>query len=84
MMQTTFNLERLRTVPLHHLVGNNNITRKIKIKCPFHQERTGSCQLSPRGGWKCFGCGTHGNSIDFVIKMGGTFEEAVEELSKYI
>lgn len=84
MTQTITNVDSLRSVPLHYAVGNNNLTRKIKIKCPFHAENTPSCILFPTGGYKCFGCGAHGNSIDFIIKLGASFEEACEELNKYI
>jgi len=84
MTQTTFDLEALRAVPLHKIVGNPNLTRKVKIVCPFHAERTPSCVLFPTGGYKCFGCGKSGNSVDFIVKIGGTFEEACNELTKYL
>ena len=81
---TTNEIELCRTVPIHRLVGDTRINKKIKIKCPFHAEKTGSCNLFPTGGYHCFGCGANGNTIDFVVKLGGTFEEAVLELKKYI
>lgn len=84
MTLTTFNLEELRAVPLHKLVGNMHIHRRVKIRCPFHQERTGSCTLFPTGGFHCFGCGAHGNSLDFIINMGYSFEEACKELEKHL
>lgn len=77
-------IDKCRYVPLHVLTGNPNRTRKVKILCPFHNEDTASCQIFPTGGYKCYGCGAHGNSIDFIVKMGGTFEEAINELKKYI
>lgn len=39
------------------------------ICCPFHSERTPSLKLFPDGGWKCFGCGKGGSSIDFVMEL---------------
>lgn len=39
------------------------------ICCPFHNERTPSLKLFPDGGWKCFGCGAGGTSIDFVSRL---------------
>jgi len=77
-------LQACREVPLHLLLGIRFPNRKFKIKCPFHAERTPSCVLFPTGGYKCFGCSAHGNSIDFITKTGATFEEAVNELIKYI
>lgn len=77
-------VERCRHVPLHRLVGDSRVDRKVKIRCPFHSEDTPSCTLFPAGGYHCFGCGANGNSLDFVIRVGAKFNEAVEELSKYI
>lgn len=91
MTQTTFNMtvstddvERCRHVPIHLLVGNAHVTRKVKILCPFHPENTASCNLFPTGGFRCYGCGAGGNTVDFVIKLGATFEEALIELKRYI
>lgn len=84
MTQTTSNLDDLRTVPLHLIVGDSRLNRKVKILCPFHKEKTGSCTLFPTGGYHCFGCGSHGNSIDFIINMGYPFEEAIKELTKHL
>jgi DNA primase len=84
MTQITFNTDELRAVPLHKLTGSPHLTRKVKIACPFHAENTPSCVLFPTGGFKCFGCGACGNSIDFIIKMGASFEEACNELTKHL
>lgn len=87
---TTTNIEACRKVPLHRLVGLTNISKRAKIRCPFHPDRTASCLLFPTGGYKCFGCGSHGNSVDFVTRVINSgdekkdFKEALEELSKYI
>jgi DNA primase len=37
--------------------------------CPFHDERTPSCKVDDeKGFFYCFGCGAHGDAIDFVRK----------------
>lgn len=42
------------------------------IPCPFHRETEGSCKLYPGdGGYHCFGCGAHGDVIDFAAKATG-------------
>lgn len=39
------------------------------VCCPFHHEKTPSLKLFPDGGWKCFGCGKGGSSIDFEAAL---------------
>ncbi len=52
--------------------------------CPFHSEKTPSFTVSDtKQFFYCFGCHTHGNLIDFVIKHQQlTFPEAVKFLSE--
>ena len=51
--------------------------------CPFHNEKSPSFSVSEeKGFYHCFGCGSHGDSIEFLVKFAGqTFREAVEELA---
>lgn len=82
--------ERCRRVPIHRIIGDHRLNRKVKINCPFHSERTGSCTLFPAGGYHCYGCGAHGNTLDFVMKLSSKtdkreqFKEAISELKRYI
>lgn len=76
-------IDACRNVPLHIIVGDGRLHRRVKIRCPFHAENTGSCVLFPTGGYKCFGCGAHGNSVDFLMKIGASFEEAINDLKIY-
>ncbi|MDR2766329.1 MAG: DNA primase [Holosporaceae bacterium] len=52
--------------------------------CPFHREKTPSFKVDTRLGlYHCFGCGAHGDLINFVMeteKIG--FTEAVEHLAE--
>jgi DNA primase len=77
---------RLR-VRLTDVVG-----RKVKLVrkgresgglCPFHNEKTPSFTVNDdKGFYHCFGCGAHGNVIDFVMHTEGLgFPEAVERLA---
>lgn len=52
--------------------------------CPFHKEKTPSFIVTPaRGRWHCFGCGTGGDVISFLMEAEGvTFPEAVEILAR--
>lgn len=50
------------------------------VRCPFHEERTASLKIYPDG-FYCFGCGAHGDQIDFVRTMEGcSFREAAAML----
>ncbi|WP_283126039.1 DNA primase [Providencia stuartii] len=51
--------------------------------CPFHNEKTPSFTVnSERQFYYCFGCGAHGNAIDFLMNYDKLdFVEAIEELS---
>ena len=46
--------------------------------CPFHSENTPSFTVNPdKGFFHCFGCGEHGDAIDFVTKYEGvSFKDA--------
>ncbi|KAF0115699.1 MAG: DNA primase [Rhodospirillaceae bacterium] len=52
--------------------------------CPFHKEKTPSFTVNEdKGFYYCFGCGAHGDVIDFVMHRDGvSFKEAVERLSR--
>ena len=55
-----------------------------KACCPFHNEKTPSFHVNPsRQTFHCFGCGVHGNVIDFVMRSDGLpFPEAVRMLAE--
>ena len=50
--------------------------------CPFHKEKTPSFTVNEgKGFYHCFGCGAHGDVIDFVMRFANrSFREAVEDL----
>ncbi len=80
-------MKLIRSVHIGKLMGTANIGRRISIRCPIggHRDRTPSMVIYPDGSYHCFGCTAHGkNAIDFLMAMGATFSEAVEELDKYI
>jgi DNA primase len=57
--------------------------KNYQSKCPFHEERTPSFIVNDEKKiYHCFGCNSHGNAIDFLMKYDGlTFIECIEELS---
>ncbi|EJG0648156.1 TPA: DNA primase [Vibrio parahaemolyticus] len=71
------------------------IDARVKLKkkgknygacCPFHNEKTPSFSVSQeKQFYHCFGCGAHGNSIDFMMEFERLeFVEAIEELASYL
>ena len=57
--------------------------RNWKGRCPFHEEKTPSFNVSPdRGIFHCFGCQKGGNAITFLVEFENlTFPEAVRSLA---
>lgn len=60
----------VKTIPFPEIqrVFNGEESKKNKICCPFHQEKTPSFHIYPDS-FKCWGCGEHGDGIDFVSKL---------------
>ena len=56
----------------------------FKGLCPFHKEKTPSFIVTPsRGRYHCFGCGTGGDAISFIMEIEGlSFPEAIEVLAR--
>lgn len=54
--------------------------------CPFHDEKSASFSVShSKQFYYCFGCGAHGNAIDFLMNYDRlSFPEAVEALAKQL
>ncbi len=83
-----FKNQLLDRTDLVELVGTRVSLRKAgqlyKACCPFHGEKTPSFFVTPaRQTYHCFGCGAHGNAIDFLIELDRlSFPEAVEELAQ--
>lgn len=55
---------------------------EFEALCPFHEERTPSFTVVPaKHFYHCFGCGAHGDVINFVREIDGVdFKEACERL----
>lgn len=58
--------------------------RTYKCLCPFHSEKTPSCVVYPdTDSFHCFGCGTGGDVITFIMKIENlSFIEAVKLLAQ--
>ncbi|KII78571.1 DNA primase [Vibrio renipiscarius] len=71
------------------------IDARVKLKkkgknygacCPFHNEKTPSFSVSQeKQFYHCFGCGAHGNAIDFMMEYERLeFVESIEELASFV
>lgn len=63
------------------LDGNYRETgHKLIVRCPFHNEKTGSFVIYADNSWHCFGCSAHGmGAIDFIMRKNDVgFLEAVK------
>src|SRR5690606_25823380 len=82
----TSTLMRVREMVLSEVIGRHvRLTRRGREfvgLCPFHRERTPSFTVNDdKGFYHCFGCGAHGDSIDFVMNIGNVrFIDAIEML----
>ncbi len=68
-------------IPLRKKSGSNFFAR-----CPFHTEKSASFSVSQtKQFYYCFGCGAHGNAIDFLIQHERlSFPEAIETLARSV
>lgn len=75
------------------LLLSEEVGKKIKLTkkgtqywgcCPFHQEKTPSFSVSDmKGFYYCFGCGAHGDIIDFLMQTEGlSFSETIKRLAE--
>lgn len=56
--------------------------REMRGCCPFHGERTPSLYIYADGHYHCFGCGAHGDAVEFTMQMEGLgFLDAVRALA---
>lgn len=82
-------IERLRS----HFLMSEVIGKRISVKkfgrewkacCPFHNEKSPSFTINDeKGFYHCFGCGAHGDAIEFIRKYERlSYPEAIETLAR--
>ena len=70
-----YDVELIRAAnPIIDIIGRYGVemNRKGYACCPFHNEKTGSFKVYSDGTYHCFGCGAHGDVIDFAGPTTGT------------
>ncbi len=87
---------RIPRVFINELLARTDIVDLIEVRvklkkqgknylacCPFHHEKTPSFTVnSDKQFYHCFGCGAHGNAIDFLMHYDRLqFVESIEELA---
>lgn len=82
---TNEEIQKLRDIRIHSILHVRDVGNRVAIKCPIHSDNTPSFVLYRDNGFHCFGCGINGKgAIDFTMALGFSFQEAVEELVKYL
>ncbi|MBL4603283.1 MAG: hypothetical protein JKY84_11080, partial [Emcibacteraceae bacterium] len=81
-------LDEIRNrLPVSEIVGRKvRLVRKGREHtglCPFHNEKTPSFTVNDdKSFYHCFGCGAHGDVINFVLETEGlSFPETIERLA---
>ncbi|MBQ8829638.1 MAG: DNA primase [Burkholderiaceae bacterium] len=88
MISQSFISELIDRVDVYDVVN-----RRVPLKdkgdrgwacCPFHNEKTSSFSVSrSKNFYHCFGCGAHGNAINFVMQYEGVdYPTAIERLAQ--
>jgi DNA primase len=78
--------EAVKAVPIIEVIGPYVALKKEGPEhaglCPFHQEKSPSFKVNPsKGFYHCFGCGAHGDGVDFIMALLGIEpREAVERI----
>jgi len=82
-------IERLRShFLMSEVVGKRIALKKLgrewKACCPFHNEKSPSFTVNDdKGFYHCFGCGAHGDAIEFIRKHERlSYPEAIETLAR--
>jgi len=76
-------ITRAKSYPILDIAKSSLVLKKVGIrysaKCPFHNENHASFFIFPETNtYHCFGCGEHGDVINFVMKIyNKSFKEAV-------
>ncbi|AGF46933.1 DNA primase [Candidatus Kinetoplastibacterium desouzaii TCC079E] len=73
------------SVVIGHYVSLKKSGANLVGLCPFHSENSPSFTVSSsKKIYHCFGCGSHGDAITFVMNhLGLSFKEAVDKLALY-
>ncbi|MDX2072826.1 MAG: DNA primase [Alphaproteobacteria bacterium] len=82
-------IERLRS----HFLMSEVVGKRVPLKkfgrewkacCPFHNEKSPSFTVNDeKGFYHCFGCGAHGDAIEFIRKHERlSYPEAIETLAR--
>lgn len=54
-----------------------------KMRCPFHEDRNPSMAVYPDG-FHCYGCGWHGDAVDFIMALNGwDFRDFIDFIGQF-
>jgi len=79
--------DAVRAVAISSVIGASvalkRFGREYQACCPFHPDKTPSFYVNDeKGFYHCFGCGAHGDAIDFLVETAGVgVREAAEMIT---
>lgn len=79
-------LERVKAIDLRMVMEDLGFAtvQNRRMKCPFHEDDSPSLVIypPPQNEFHCFGCGKHGDVLNFFSEVNGvSFKEALERLA---
>jgi hypothetical protein len=70
MNSTALSLDWEKICRTLNLPFRKRSTGVLEVLCPFHLEKTPSVRMWPKNGrFRCHGCGTNGDQIEFISKI---------------
>jgi DNA primase len=82
---TSQEIERLRDIRIHRIIGLPDTGRRVSIPCPIHGGKNDNFNVYDNNSYHCFKCGANGyGAIDFCRDLGFSFVDSLGELVKYL
>lgn len=82
---TNDEIRLLRDVRIHQILGLRDNGRRQSMACPIHNGKNPNFNVYPDNSFHCFKCGANGSgAIDFCMKLGYSFVDALTELVRYL
>lgn len=66
------------------VIGKTVGPNEVRFKCPFHDDAEASANFNPvKGLWHCHVCNVGGSAIDFLMRKGDDFKDALSAVGEF-